>query len=35
VEAFEDFYYGPTYQDLKVIRDECSAAQLVSVVGLE
>ena len=35
VQAFEDFYYGPTYQDLKAIRDECSSARLVSVVGLE
>ncbi len=34
-QAFEDFYYGPIYQDLKAIRDECSSARLVSVVGLE
>jgi uncharacterized protein (DUF1330 family) len=34
-EAFEAFYYGPTYQGLKAIRDECSSARLVSVVGLE
>ena len=34
-QAFEDFYYGPIYQGLKAIRDECSSARLVSVVGLE
>jgi uncharacterized protein (DUF1330 family) len=34
-QAFEDFYYGSTYQGLKAIRDECSSARLVSVVGLE
>ena len=34
-QAFENFYYGPIYQDLKAIRDECSSARLVSVVGLE
>ena len=34
-EAFEAFYYGPTYQGLKAIRDECSSARLVSVVGLD
>jgi uncharacterized protein (DUF1330 family) len=35
VEAWETFYKGPTYQGLKSIRDECSSARLVSVVGLE
>jgi uncharacterized protein (DUF1330 family) len=35
VEAWETFYNGPTYQGLKSIRDECSSARLVSVVGLE
>ncbi len=35
VEAWETFYNGPTYQELKSIRDECSCARLVSVVGLE
>ena len=35
VAAFEAFYEGPTYQALKSIRDECSSARLVSVVGLD
>ena len=35
VEAWEAFYNGPTYQGLKSIRDECSSARLVSVVGLD
>ena len=35
VEAWEEFYHGPTYQGLKQIRDECSSARLVSVVGLD
>jgi uncharacterized protein (DUF1330 family) len=35
VEAWEEFYEGPTYQGLKCIRDECSSARLVSVVGLD
>jgi uncharacterized protein (DUF1330 family) len=35
VAAFEAFYNGPTYQGLKSIRDECSSARLVSVVGLD
>ena len=34
VEAWETFYYGPVYQGLKSIRDECSSARLVSVEGL-
>ena len=34
MEAWEVFYNGPTYQNLKSIRDECSSARLVSVVGL-
>ena len=33
--AWESFYYGPTYQGLKAIRDACSSARLVSVEGLE
>jgi uncharacterized protein (DUF1330 family) len=33
--AWEEFYHGPTYQGLKSIRDECSSARLVSVVGLD
>ena len=34
MEAWETFYNGPTYQRLKGIRDACSSARLVSVVGL-
>lgn len=34
VDAWEEFYNGPTYQGLKSVRDECSSARLVSVVGL-
>jgi uncharacterized protein (DUF1330 family) len=34
VEAFESFYSGPVYRDLKPIRDACSSARLVSVEGL-
>ncbi len=33
VAAWEAFYYGPVYQGVKAIRDECSAARLVSVEG--
>ena len=35
VAAWESFYNGPTYRGLKSIRDECSSARLVSVVGLD
>lgn len=35
VAAWEAFYNGPTYRGLKVIRDQCSSARLVSVEGLE
>jgi uncharacterized protein (DUF1330 family) len=35
VAAWEEFYSGPTYQGLKSVRDACSSARLVSVVGLE
>ena len=35
VGAWESFYNGPAYQGLKNIRDECSSARLVSVVGLD
>jgi uncharacterized protein (DUF1330 family) len=35
VEAWESFYNGPTYRGLKSVRDECSSARLVSVVGLD
>jgi uncharacterized protein (DUF1330 family) len=34
VAAWESFYYGPVYQGLKAIRDECSSARLVGVGGL-
>ena len=32
--AFEGFYNGPVYRNLKSIRDECSRARLVAVQGL-
>jgi uncharacterized protein (DUF1330 family) len=35
VQAWESFYNGATYQSLKSVRDECSSARLVSVVGLD
>jgi uncharacterized protein (DUF1330 family) len=35
LQAWEDFYGGPTYQGLKSVRDACSSARLVSVAGLE
>ncbi len=35
VQAWEGFYNGPVYQGLKGVRDECSSARLVSVVGLD
>jgi len=34
VAAWEEFYSGPIYQGLKQIREACSSARLVSVVGL-
>lgn len=34
VAAWEAFYSGPVYQELKAIRDECSSARLVCVEGL-
>lgn len=34
VAAWESFYYGPVYQGLKAIRDECSTARLVGVEGI-
>src|SRR3954454_6298156 len=34
VDVWENFYNGATYQGLKHIRDACSSARLVSVVGL-
>jgi uncharacterized protein (DUF1330 family) len=33
VQAFESFYNGPIYQELKPIRDACSSARLVAVEG--
>ena len=35
VEAWEEFYNGETYRGLKSVRDACSSARLVSVVGLD
>ena len=35
LEAFDSFYNGPEYRNLKSIRDRCSSARLVSVQGLE
>ncbi len=32
--AFEAFYYGPVYRELKDIRDACSSARLVAVEGM-
>jgi uncharacterized protein (DUF1330 family) len=34
VADFESFYYGPVYQGVRPIRDECSSARLVSVEEL-
>jgi uncharacterized protein (DUF1330 family) len=34
VAAWESFYYGPVYQKLKAIREECSTARLVSLEGV-
>lgn len=34
IGAWEAFYYGPVYQGIKSIRDQCSSARLVSVDGL-
>lgn len=34
VAAWEAFYHGATYQELKGVRDACSSARLVSVEGL-
>lgn len=35
VADWETFYYGPVYQGLKAVRDGCSSARLVSVVGID
>src|SRR4051812_33950960 len=32
--AWNEFYDGPTYQELKSVRDGCSSARLVAVEGL-
>ncbi len=34
VAAFESFYNGDVYQNLRPIRDVCSSGRLVSVEGL-
>ncbi len=34
IAAWESFYYGPVYQGIKSIRDECNSARLVCVGGL-
>jgi uncharacterized protein (DUF1330 family) len=34
IDAWESFYKGSTYQNLKHIRDECSTARLVAVDGI-
>ena len=34
VAAFEAFYDGPVYRELKPLRNACSSARLVSVEGL-
>ena len=34
VAAFEAFYNGQAYRELRPIRDACSSARLVSVEGL-
>ena len=34
VADFDKFYYGPVYQGLKSIRDECNSSRLVSVDGV-
>ena len=35
VAAFESFYNGDVYRNLKPIRDACGSARLVSVEGVE
>ena len=32
--AFRTFYLGPSYTELRAIRDACSSARLVAVEGL-
>ena len=33
-DAWEAFYYGPAYQEIKTIRDQVSSARMVGVEGL-
>jgi uncharacterized protein (DUF1330 family)/nitroreductase len=35
VAAFEAFYNGPVYRELRPIRDACSTARLVTVTGVD
>jgi uncharacterized protein (DUF1330 family) len=35
VAAWESFYTGAVYQELKAVRDACSSSRLVSVEGIE
>jgi uncharacterized protein (DUF1330 family) len=34
IQAFESFYNGPVYRELRPVRDSCSSARLVAVEGL-
>jgi uncharacterized protein (DUF1330 family) len=34
LSAFDSFYNGSVYRELRAIRDACSSARLVSVEGL-
>jgi len=34
IAAWEGFYEGPVYRNLKALRDACSSARLVAVEGL-
>jgi uncharacterized protein (DUF1330 family) len=34
IAAFESFYDGPVYRELKAIRDKASSARLVAVEGV-
>lgn len=33
--AFDKFYHGQTYTELRALRDECSSVRLVSVEGIK
>jgi uncharacterized protein (DUF1330 family) len=35
LEAFEGFYKGRVYQELKSVRDACSSARLVALRGFD